>query len=369
MSNAEDVVRADLDYICENLAQELPLLNGKSLLIAGGAGFLGYYLVLSILHWNEIDHGPPISLTVYDNFIRGHPDWLTQVAGRPHFSLHHCDITNLLPGDIPEFQFIICAASIASPNYYRKYPIETMDANVNGLRCFLEYCKQQQERNRPVEGLLFMSSSEVYGDPPPDNIPTSEDYTGNVSFTGPRACYDESKRYGETLCVNFTQQYDLPVKIVRPFNNYGPGLKMSDRRVLPDLARDVFAGRDIALLSDGSPTRTFCYIADAVIGYYKALTVGRPGVPYNIGADEPEISVAELAGKVCQLAANQFGYQGKVVKKTSADDAYLVHNPHRRCPIIDRARQELSFDPRISLDEGLVRSLVWYRDNQIGEEA
>ena len=104
-----------------------------------------------------------------------------------------------------------------------------------------------------------------------------ETYRGHVSCTGPRACYDESKRYGETLCVNFAHQYDLPITMARPFNNYGPGLKISDRRVLPDFARDVFAGRDIVMLSDGSATRTFCYITDAIVGYYKILANGRKG--------------------------------------------------------------------------------------------
>ena len=138
-------------------------------------------------------------------------------------------------------------------------PIETMDANIDGLRNLLDYARPGADAS-PVEGFLFYSTSEIYGDPPPENIPTPEDYRGNVSCTGPRACYDESKRYGETLCVNFARQHGVPVTMARPFNNYGPGLKITDRRVIPDFARDVLAGRDIVMLSDGSPTRTFCYV-------------------------------------------------------------------------------------------------------------
>ena len=197
-------------------------------------------------------------MTVYDNYIRGIPRWLTDLGGRPHFTLDSRTISrNRLPRDIDDFQFVIHAASIASPTFYRKYPIETMDANVNGLRALLEYARRQQQRGLPVEGFLFFSTSEIYGDPTPEDIPTPETYRGNVSCTGPRACYDESKRYGETLCVNFAQQYALPIKIARPFNNYGPGLKITDRRVLPDFARDIFAGRDIVLLSNGSPSGHF----------------------------------------------------------------------------------------------------------------
>ena len=161
-----------------------------------------------------------------------------------------------------------------------------------GLRNLLDYAVAERDGRTPVEGFLFYSCSEIYGDPAASTIPTPESYRGNVSCTGPRACYDESKRFGETLCVIFAQHEGLPVKIARPFNNYGPGLKITDGRVIPDFARDVLAGRDIVMLSDGSPKRTFCYATDAITGYYKVLVRGRPGEPYNVGIDRPEISMA-----------------------------------------------------------------------------
>lgn len=370
MDTAEDVVKSDLAYICNNLTEEFSILSGKNLLITGGAGFLGYYLVQAVLYWNEINPTvAPIHITIYDNYIRGIPDWLTNLSDNPNLVLVKHDITNPLPSDIPDFHFIIHAASIASPTFYRKYPIETMDANVNGLRYLLEYCLKQKGKGNPVEGFLFYSTSEIYGDPSPENIPTPETYRGNVSCTGPRACYDESKRYGETLCVNFAHQYGLPIKAARPFNNYGPGLKITDRRVLPDFARDIFDGRDIILLSDGSPTRTFCYIADAIVGYYKILIKGHPGEAYNIGVESPEISMANLAERVVDLARDLFDYTGKVVRQTSSDQDYLVDNPNRRCPIIAKARQHLGYNPSISVDEGLKRSLIWYSGNRQAEDA
>ena len=344
-------------------------MAGKQLLIVGGAGFLGYYLVQSILHRNDQGSGAPIQLTVYDNYIRGVPKWLADLHGREHLTVTRHDITQPLPSQMENFQFVIHAASIASPTFYRKYPIETMDANVNGLRALLEYARVQKERGNPLEGFLFFSTSEIYGDPSPENIPTPETYRGNVSATGPRACYDESKRYGETLCVNFAQQYGLPIKIARPFNNYGPGLKITDRRVLPDFARDLFAGRDIVLLSDGSPKRTFCYIADAVIGYYKILVRGRAGEPYNIGNETPEISMLELAELLAAAARKTFGYQGRVIRNESEDSSYLIDNPQRRCPVIDKARAELGFNPGVSLEEGLHRTLSWYEENQDTQDA
>jgi nucleoside-diphosphate-sugar epimerase len=368
--NAEQVTISDLNSIIDRLATELPKMSGRNLLIAGGAGFLGYYLVQAALHWNKYNqHAPTIKVTVLDSFVRGVPPWLNSLGKDPNLHVAQHDITRPLPAELPDFDFIVHAASIASPIYYRQSPIETMDANVEGFRNLMNYCLAQKDSGKPVGGVLFYSSSEIYGDPTADNIPTPETYRGNVSCTGPRACYDESKRYVETLCVNFARQYGVPVKVARPFNNYGPGLKITDRRVIPDFARDIFAGRDLVLLSDGSAKRTFCYVADAVTGYYKILVNGRPGEAYNIGVEKPEVSIADLAKKLVAFARELFGYDGKVVHRQSEDKDYLIDNPNRRCPIITKARSELRYDPQVSLDDGLRRSLIWYSENREGIEA
>ena len=370
MKGAHDVIQADLNYICDNLSEEFTVLSGEKLLITGGAGFLGYYLVQAVLHWNKHRAGDkPIDLTVYDNYIRGVPEWLMALEGDDNLMLKKHDITKPLPADIADYPYIIHAASIASPIYYRKYPIETMDANVQGLRSLLDYFRKQQDDGNSIGGFLFYSTSEIYGDPSPENIPTAETYKGNVSCTGPRACYDESKRYGETLCVNFAQQYGLPIKMARPFNNYGPGLKITDRRALADFARDVIAGRDIVMYSDGAPTRTFCYIADAIVGYYKILVKGKSGEAYNIGIDKPEISILTMAERTVEVSRDLLNYKGEVVRQVSEDNDYLVDNPNRRCPIITKARTDLDYNPTISLEEGLKRSLLWYKDNHSAEDA
>lgn len=370
LPSLEELVTRDLDYIAENLQHEFARIAGKNLLITGGAGFLGYYLIQAALHFNKkADSASQIRLTIYDNFKRGTPAWLTLLQADPNLRVKHRDVTGPLPDDIGDFQFIIHAAGIASPTYYRKYPLQTIDANIYGLRRLLEYCVRQADRGRPVEGLLFFSSSEIYGDPAPEAIPTPEDYRGNVSCTGPRACYDESKRFGETLCVTFAGQFGVQVKMARPFNNYGPGLKITDGRVLPDFARHVLAGQDIVMFSDGSPTRTFCYSADAITGYYKVLVKGRPGEAYNIGIERPEISMAQLADEVIAAARELFDYRGKLVRKASPEPNYLVDNPNRRCPRIEKARAQLGYDPRISIGEGLRRSLIWYSYNREVEEA
>ncbi len=363
LPSAAAVVEHDLDAICAGAEAELFAMEGSRLLIVGGGGFLGHYLVQSVLHWNRTRAKVPVSLSVWDNWIRGVPSWLEPLRADPTLTLETVDITHPLPAGIPDFDWVIHAASIASPIFYRMYPIETMDANVNGLRSLLEYSRAQSAAGRALRGFLFYSTSEIYGDPTPDAIPTPETYRGNVSCTGPRACYDESKRYGETLCTAFAQVHGLQVTVARPFNNYGPGLRISDRRVIPDFARDIFAGRDITMLSSGSPTRTFCYITDAIVGYFKVLVRGRSGEAYNIGTESPEISMIELADRLVTFASENLGYAGRVIRAESDDPAYLTDNPNRRCPIIDKARNELGYEPTVELDEGLRRTMLWYREN------
>lgn len=367
MKNSQEVIMGDLTYITDNLNEELIKLEGNSILITGGAGFLGYYLIKTFLHYNKkLDDKKKICIYLLDNFFRGKPAWLEQHKDDKNLVIiEYSIISNIIDiiGKFKNINYIIHAASIASPIFYRKYPIETMDANVNGLRNLLDFARFINIKNFENSGFLFFSTSEIYGDPDEDNIPTSEEYRGNVSCVGPRACYDESKRYGETMCVNFFQEYGIPISIARPFNNYGPGLKISDGRALPDIARNIFNNEDVVLLSDGSPTRTFCYIADAIIGYIKVLINGKRCEPYNIGTKEPEISINKLAKITIDIAKNKFGYNGKLIKSQSDDRNYLVDNPKRRCPSIKKAFKDLGFSPSISIEEGIERSLVWYKDN------
>ena len=358
----DTVTRTDLDRLCDRLDAVFERMSGTDLLVTGGAGFLGYYLVQAPLAWNRANPAnDPIRVTVHDRFLRGVPAWLAALKDR-NLRVTERDVLDPLPSDEPSFDYVIHAASIASPTYYRKYPIETMDANVEGLRLLLDHSAARSVSGSPLAGLLYFSTSEIYGDPTPDSIPTPESYRGYVSCIGPRACYDESKRFGETLSVNFARHRDVPVTIVRPFNNYGPGLRIDDGRVIPDFASDVLAGRDIVLLSDGTASRTFCYVADAVDGYFRALVLGNRGEPYNIGTDSPEVTMQALAERVADVARPLTGYGGQVVSATSDDPDYLIDNPNRRCPVIDKARTELGYEPEIDLDEGLTRALRWYLD-------
>lgn len=369
-TRAAQVRDDDLASMVADLDVDLARVSGKRLLITGGAGFLGYYLVQTPLAWNDAHpDAEPIRVTVFDNYFRGAPEWLAELDARDDVELIAQDMREPLPDDMGDFCYIIHAAGIASPIYYRAHPIETMDANITGLRNLLDYARKRVETEQDFGGFLFYSSSEIYGDPDPAAMPTPETYRGFVSCTGPRACYDESKRYGETLCVCFAQQHGVPVRMVRPFNNYGPGMKITDGRVIADLCRDLLAGQDLALKSDGGPTRTFCYVSDAVTGYYLALLRGGDGEPYNIGIDRPEISVRQLAEHLVAIGAELFGTEVSILHRPSDEADYMVDNPQRRCPDIAKARAELGFDPRVLPEEGLRRTLLWYAGNQGGTYA
>lgn len=358
------IVKDDLSSIHEVVGLNQPW-NGAAVLVTGCAGFLGFYLTQYLVRYaGELGIRKVIGL---DTFLLGKPAWLLQLAEEfpDVFSVRSFDISKDRIEDVEEAQavrFVIHAASIASPTFYRQYPLETIDANVWGLRRLLDFYKGSDG----LEGFLFFSSSEIYGDPGPQSIPTDEEYRGNVSCVGPRACYDESKRFGETLCYVFASLYDMPVTIVRPFNNYGPGMRTGDNRLPADLAEAVLGKRDIILWSDGSPTRTYCYVADAVTGYLLALLHGKYDY-FNIGSDKQEITVRGLAEIYRATGAETFGYTGKINYQKSSDSQYLTHNPSRRCPDIRKARETLSYDPKVKLEEGVRRHLQFLRDERGGK--
>ncbi len=350
----------DLEYTYQKLSQEdRSKLVGSRILITGAAGFLGYYLTQ--FFWYFRDKLQLRTVLCLDNFILRKPGWILDMSEDPRFRWETFDIITDEISTVSQAEtvdFIIHMASIASPVFYRQHPIETLDANVWGLRRLLDFY-----RERPIRGFLFFSSSEIYGDPTPNMVPTPEHYCGNVSPTGPRACYDEAKRFGETMCALFAQRYQMPIGVVRPFNNYGPGMRLDDRRVPADFAERVLRGEDIQILSTGSPTRTFCYVADAAAGYLKTMLHGAYDY-FNIGIEAPEISVQELANVYCHAARELFDYRGTVRYAISEDRHYLTDNPQRRCPDIGKARTILGYQPEILVGDGVRRFLRFWREEK-----
>lgn len=329
--------------------------QGATVVITGCAGFLGYYFTQYFLrHAKDLGVRKVIGL---DTFLLDKPAWLMALAAEypTLLSLHAFDISRDSLVDIDgaaEAAFVIHGASIASPTFYRQYPLETIDANIWGLRSLLDLYRGKSS----LKGLLFFSSSEIYGDPDAKSIPTGESYRGNVACTGPRACYDESKRFGETLCYVFAKKYGVPITVARPFNNYGPGMRVGDKRLPADFARCVLENRDIVILSDGTPTRTFCYISDAITGYLLCLLHGEFDA-FNIGVEKPEIMVREFAEIFRAAGAEATGYAGAVKYEKSADPEYMTDNPNRRCPVIAKARATLGYAPQVLVDEGVRRYL------------
>lgn len=349
----------DLQYIFSNLRQsEKEKFKDSSILITGCGGFLGYYIMSFLSDYSdELGIRKIIGI---DNFKLGKPKWITDLSKlNDKIELYPFDISQFSLFDtekINNVDFIIHMASIASPTFYRKYPLETVDANVLGLRALLDFYKE-----RDIKGFLFFSSSEVYGDPFPNYIPTSEDYRGNVAMIGPRACYDEAKRFGETLCYLYAEKFHMPISIVRPFNNYGPGMRLNDKRVPADFAKAIVENKKLIMYSDGKPTRTFCYVTDAITGYLKALLY-EPFDYFNIGIDNPEISIKELARIYKDAGSAIYDFNPSIEFRESEEQSYLTHNPLRRCPDISKAGKLLNYSPSISVVEGVYRFLTFLKE-------
>ncbi len=343
------VIREDAEMVCRRIAVPLAQLNGTTLLITGAGGFLASHFLETLAIFNESAQ-PGCRVLAVDNFQTGVPERVSWIQGRADMELRQADVSRGFdPGE--RVDWIIHAAGIASPPVYRRHPLETIDVNVNGTRQMLEILR------RGGRGMILLSSSEIYGDPDPAHIPTPEDYRGFVSCTGPRACYDESKRLGETLAVTYHRLYGSPVKIVRPFNVYGPGQRLDDGRIIPDLMSAAYYRRPIVLYSDGCATRSFCYIRDAIQGMLLVLIAGAPGEAYNVGNDE-EISIGEAARIVSRIDGPPFL---PVQFETSADRDYLSDNPQRRCPDLKKLKGLENWRPEVKVREGLARTLLSYR--------
>lgn len=346
------IIEADVIEIVNGISNDLKRLEGATLLISGGAGFIGAYFLDVIEYANKNILKRPCKVYCIDNYITGPPDRIQHLLKSSNIKILNNDICApiAIKGDV---NFIIHAAGIASPTHYRLHPIETIDAAVDGLRNLLDFVQKGN-----IRSFLFFSSSEVYGNPKPDNIPTPETYNGNVSFTGPRACYDESKRFGETLCATYRRLFNMPIKIVRPGNIYGPGMRLDDRRAIPDFINNALRGEDIVILSDGKPTRCFCYITDAMIGFFKIL-FSEENSEFNISNDEQEITMYDLAKEVIHVAKNE---KLEVKFQRSSDPEYLTDNPNRRHLDLTKARTILGYSPKVSLRQGLARILAWSKD-------
>jgi UDP-glucuronate decarboxylase len=355
------LVLEDIKTIADGISAEAAKLSGKTVLISGGAGFLGKYFLGVFSYLNQHILEQPVRVISVDNFITGDPPSAEATGGKrdPNIIEAWGDVTYPLPVR-EDLDYIIHAAGLASPVYYMKYPLETIESAVTGAKNLLQLATQ----NKNLQGFLFFSSSEIYGDPDPRFVPTAETYHGHVSSIGPRACYDESKRLAETLCTIYFQKYGVPATIVRPFNVFGPGMKHNDRRVVPMFAYQALNGQPITVHGDGHQTRTFCYITDAMIGFLKTLLIGKRGEPYNVGNPDNEISMRDLAQLFVELAGPSASWQ-----LIPYPDTYPAGEPQRRCPDPMKSQKDLGFTATVDFRAGLSRFLDWARTQEtyVGE--
>ncbi len=343
------IVEEDLEVIAAHRL-EWDRFRGKTILITGANGFLPAYMVEAILFLNERED---LGCRVI-GLVRSPEKAKRRFAaytGRPDLTLVHASVSEDFT--IPErCHYVVHAASQASPKYYGLDPVGTMEANIIGA-----YSLLKKARDWGSEGFLYFSSGEVYGEVAEDKIPTREQDYGYIDIANPRASYAESKRASETMLVSFVHQFGVPGVIVRPFHTYGPGMDLQDGRVFADFVSDILIGKNIALKSDGSAVRAFCYLADAVAGYFTVLLRGEKATAYNVGNPDAVTSIADLAETLVAL----FPSQGlKVERTTRVNREYLASPVSVNIPNIDRVRA-LGWQPSYGIRDGFKRTVESFR--------
>jgi dTDP-glucose 4,6-dehydratase len=306
--------------------------------ILGGAGFIGSHLCDRFLARGD-------QVVAVDNYLTGRAANLTHLRAERRFEMIEQDICKPLAIGGP-FAAVFNMASPASPLDYARLPLETLDVGSLGTRNGLELARRT--------GAVFVqaSTSEIYGDPL--EHPQRESYFGNVNPIGPRACYDEAKRFSEALVTSFARVHRTPFRIARIFNTYGPRMRKDDGRVVPAFVNQALANQDFTVFGDGSQTRSFCFVDDLVAGLVALFEKGDER-PVNLG-NSREMTLIEFAAVVKRMA----GQGGKVVSTQPLPE----NDPRQRKPDITRARELLGWEPRVPLEEGLRQTLAWWRGEQ-----
>jgi len=345
------IIQKDISSIINALEGEIYNLNEKTILFAGGGGFLGFYF-FKFFEKLIIDSKINLKIIFIDNFVSSSQSFKNENNKSQHFEFLKIDICN------PEIlnlnyklDYIVHAAGIASPHYYRLKPMETLDVSISGSKNLLELAKKSKAK------YTFFSSSEIYGDPLSDFVPIQEIYRGNVSTLGPRACYDEGKRVGETLCYIYQNYFDVHTNIIRPFNIYGPGMHQNDYRVMSNFANNFLKEIPLKVYGHGKQTRTFCYISDGIEGFLRVILLGKNGEAYNIGNHAPEISMTDLAKLFYDIYDKKHN-----IEIVDYPASYPEDEPNRRCPDTSKAKKEIDFIAKISLEQGIKNYISWCRD-------
>lgn len=322
-------------------------LSGASVLITGAAGFLPAYMVETLLRLNETELTQPAHVVALVRNEERARIRFAAYAGRRDFEILAQDVC--APGPPGRrFDYIVHAASQASPRYYRVDPVGTLLPNVLGTYQLLE-----MSRATRVKSFLYFSSGDVYGEVPGGSGRTGELDFGYVDPTHFRSCYGESKRMGETMCVAWAHQYGVPARMVRPFHTYGPGMRLDDGRVFADFVRDILNGGPIVLRSDGTARRCFCYLADATEAFFRVLLQGETGQAYNVANSDAECSIGELADRL----AKEFAGDGiRVAREPRGEGEYVPSPIALSQPDIGKVRK-LGWEPSTGIDAGFRRTV------------
>jgi len=311
------------------------------ILITGAAGFLGSHLCDRLLSEGH-------EVVGMDNFITGSPQNIAHLSGNEHFTFYRHDVSNyiFMPGKLDAVMHFASPASPnpASPYAYFNLPIQTMKAGALGTHNTLGVAKANNAR------FLLASTSEIYGDP--TEHPQKETYSGNVDVTGPRAVYDEAKRFAESLTLAYHRQHNVDTRIVRIFNTYGPRMDLEDGRALPNLLKQALLGQPLTVYGDGSQTRSFCYVDDLVDGIVRLL-YSDEHMPVNIG-NPVEMSILEFAKKINQATGNK--------SEITYVNARSSRDPQRRRPDITRAKEILHWEPKVDLEQGIERTIPYFKE-------
>ena len=306
----------------------------KLVLVTGGAGFLGSHLCEVLVEEGE-------DVLCLDNFYTGSRANIQHLLGKPNFELIRHDVTFPLYIEVDEVYNLACPAS---PIHYQHDPVQTTKTSVHGAINMLGLAKRTGAK------ILQASTSEVYGDP--EEHPQSEDYWGHVNPIGPRSCYDEGKRCAETLFFDYRRQHNLPIKVARIFNTYGPRMHPDDGRVVSNFIVQALKGESITIYGDGSQTRSFCYVDDLVTGLIRLMrTEDDCTGPVNLG-NPNEFQIKQLAERVLALV----GSRSNIIYKELPQD-----DPQQRRPDITLAKARLNWQPSIALDDGLFRTVEYFR--------
>ncbi|GGM77640.1 nucleotide sugar dehydratase [Dyadobacter beijingensis] len=342
------IIREDIEKIIEN-SQFWGRFKNKVILISGANGFLPAYLVDVLVHLNEVFEGHNTKVIGLVRNRERAAARLGHLFSNPHFQLIEQDVSDPLTVAGP-VDFIIHAASQASPKYYGVDPVGTLNANVLGTINLLNLAREKE-----CESFLYFSSSEVYGQVEEERLPINELTFGYLNPASVRACYGESKRMGENLCVSYAHQYGVKAKIVRPFHTYGPGMQLNDGRVFADFVNNVVSKNDIVLNSDGSSRRNFCYLADAATGFLTVLLNGENAEAYNVANAREEYSILELARTIVALKP-ELGLKVTVNIPEQPNINYVKSVVSRGTPDISKING-IGWDPATTVPEGFLRTI------------